>query len=175
MKLLYLLKKLRYCNQVTMDNLPSISEVKETIHDGHSSDESLDPDSIEQSPSPVPEIRSESPLHYADCEDTGRCENCRKGSHHSQIGDEDCISINSSCLGDDVPTNVEVHKGRGALLLDHFVTIRRDPNLRGQSFQKDKRLSMILAAGLDPGKPPAATSRSMEHLVVSLMHAKVKN
>ncbi|KAG7153808.1 Regulator of G-protein signaling loco-like, partial [Homarus americanus] len=151
-----------------MDNLPSISEVRETIYDGlSSSEETLDPDSAEESNSTLPEIRSESPLHYADCEDTGQCENCGKGSHHSQTGDEDCTSINSSCLSDDIPANIEeLSEGHRGLLLDHFVTIRRDPNMRGQSFRKDKRLSMIMAAGLDPGKPPAVTSRSMEHLAV---------
>ncbi|KAK8748094.1 hypothetical protein OTU49_016311 [Cherax quadricarinatus] len=151
-----------------MDNLPSISEVRETIHDGlSSSDETLDPDSTEENHSDSPEIRSESPLHYVDCEDTGQCESCRKGSHRSNIGDSDCASINSSCLGDDPPTNVEeMVDGHKSLPLEHFVTIRRDSNLQGQSFRKDKRLSMIMAACLDPGKPPAATSRSLEHLAV---------
>lgn len=154
-----------------MDNLPVISEVTETTDEALSSsgDETIDQDSIEETSSQAAEIRADSPLHYADCEDTGHCENCRKNSHHSHSGDEeDCRSISSSCMGEDVcMTMEELTVGRGGLLLDNFLTLRRDSNLRTQSLRKDKRLSMVIAAGLDPGKPPAVISRSMETLVVS--------
>lgn len=149
-----------------MENLPAISEVTETSDEVLSSgDETIDPDSLEETLSQATETRAESPLHYADCEDTGHCESCRKANHNSHSGDEDCRSVSSSCLGEEMSVTVEENTvGRGSLLLDHFLTIRRDT----QSLRKDKRLSMVIAASLDPGKPPAGISRSMETLVVSL-------
>lgn len=154
-----------------MENLPAISEVTETSDEvlSSSGDETIDPDSLEETLSQATETRAESPLHYADCEDTGHCDSCRKASHNSHSGDEDCRSVSSSCLGEEMSVTVEENTvGRGSLLLDHFLTIRRDSNLHTQSLRKDKRLSMVIAASLDPGKPPAGISRSMETLVVSL-------
>ncbi|KAK3876061.1 hypothetical protein Pcinc_019116 [Petrolisthes cinctipes] len=152
-----------------MENLPIITETRESLHDGlTSSEETIDPshnvDNNTEGTCPLPEIRTESPLHYVDCEDTGHCEDCEKGTHR----DEDCQSVSSSYLGDDLSTSMDedMVMSRESSPFSHFLTIRRDPKIRGQFFRKDKRLSMILSAGLDPGKPPVATSRSMEHLAV---------
>lgn len=156
-----------------MENLPIITETKEGLHDGlTSSEETIDSshnvDSNTEGTYPLPEIRTESPLHYVDCEDTGHCEDCEKGTHR----DEDCQSVSSSYVGDDLSISMDEDMtiSRESSPFSHFLTIRRDPKIRGQFFRKDKRLSMILSAGLDPGKPPVATSRSMEHLAVSSGH-----
>lgn len=157
-----------------MEGLPSISEAAE---------------GASQHPT---QQRMDSPLHYVDCDDTNRCAECKveeQGSGGGGGGGQENIEI--VIVDEDVAKEEktlsekeeqeekskkkrerelgqEVKRAGSPLLgyslpLRHFVTLRRD--------LKEKRHSLGLAGGggcLDPGRPPPATSRSMEHLVVSV-------